>query len=117
MVRVFFSALVAAASSSQYDGRFSRQRAGEEDGVQREGPRLTAAQPNGRKGRGVHFRQSTRIGTDPHLAPRDGRFASPMDGERRTRLATGSFLETWRGKVMLNGLGSARTTDSVMSSR
>lgn len=117
MVRVFFSALVAAASSSQYDGGSSRQRAGEEDGVQREGPRLTAARPNGREGGGVHFRHGTRIGNDPHLAPRDGRFASPMDRERRTRLATGSFLETWRGKVMLSGLGSGRTPESVMSSR
>lgn len=117
MVRVFFSAVVAAASSSQYDGGFSRQRAGEADGVQREGPRLTAARSNGREGKGGHFRRSTRIGNDPALAPRDGRLVSPIDGERRMRISAGSFLETWRGKVMLVVLRPGRTTDSLMSSR
>ncbi len=82
MVGVFFSAVDAAASSSQYDGGLSRQGAGEADGVWREGNRLTAAQSNGKKGKDDHFRQSTRIGNDPELAPRDGRIASPMNGER-----------------------------------
>lgn len=101
MVRVFFSAVVAAASSSQYDGGFNRQWAGEVDGVHREKPRLTAAQSNGRKGKDGNFWQGTRIGNDPELAPRDGRLVSPMNGERRMTISIGSFLETWRGKVML----------------
>ncbi len=102
MVGVFSSAVVAAAPSSQYDGGLSRQRAGEADGVRRERNRLTVAQSNGKKGTGGHFRQSTRIGNDPELAPRDGRLASPMNAERmRMKLSTGSYLETWRSEVML----------------
>lgn len=101
MVRVFFSAVVAAASSSQYDGGFSRQWAGEVDGVHREKHRLTAALSNGRKGKDGNFRQSTRIGNDPEVAPRDGRLASPMNEEKKMTISIGSFLETWRGKVML----------------
>ncbi len=109
MVGVFSSAVVAAASSSQYDGGLSRQRAGEADGVQREGSRLTAAQSNGVKGKDGHFRRSTRIGNAPQRAPRDGRLVSPMSGERRMRLSAGSYLETWRGEVMLAVLRPGRT--------
>lgn len=114
MVGVFFSAVVSAASSSQYDGGLSSQIAGEADGVQREENRLTAAQSNGGKGKSGRFRQSTRIGNDPELAPRDGRLVPPMNTERRMRISTGSYLETWRGEVMLV---ERRTTDSLMSSR
>lgn len=101
MVGVFFSAVVAAASSSQYDGGLSRQRTGEADGAQREGTRLTAIQSNGGKGKDGHFLRSMRIETALELASRDGRPVSPMNGERRMRLSAGSYLETWRGEVML----------------
>lgn len=109
--------MVAAAPSSQYDGGLSRQGAGEADGVQREGDRLTAARSNGEEGAGCHFRQSVRIGNDPELAPRDGRLSSPMSGERRMKISTGSYLETWRGEGMLVESRPGRTTDSLMSSR
>lgn len=118
MVGVFFSAVVAAASSSQYDSGLTRHRAGEADGVQREGNRLAAAQSNGGKGQDGYFRRSTRIGNAPELVPRDGRLVSPMNGERRMRLSTGSYLETWRGEVMLVVLlRPGRTSDSLMSCR
>lgn len=48
------------------------------DGVHREKHRLTAALSNERKGKDGDFRQSTRIGNDPEVAPRDGRLVSPM---------------------------------------
>lgn len=88
MVGVLVSAVVAAASRSQYDGGLSRQRAGEADAAQREGTRLTATQPNGGKGKDGHFRRSMRIGNTPEQASGDGRLVSPMSGERRTRLSS-----------------------------
>ncbi|KAK9541945.1 hypothetical protein VZT92_001956 [Zoarces viviparus] len=97
MVGVFFSAVVAAACSSQYDGALSRQRAGDADGVEREGSGLTAARSNGGEGKDGHFRRSTRIGNTPELAPHDGRLVSPMN----ERGGWGSPLAaTWkRGEV------------------
>lgn len=92
MVGVFFSAVVVAASSNQYDGSLSRHRVGEADCAQREGSRLTRAWSNGAKGKGDHFRRSTRIGNAPRLAPRDGHQVSPMNGERRMGLSAGLLL-------------------------
>lgn len=101
MAGVFFFTMVAAASSSQYDGDLSRPRAGEEDCVQCEVARLTAGQSNWGKQKDGHFRRSTRIGNAPELAPRDGRPVSPMNGGRRMRLFAGSYLETWSGAMMM----------------
>ncbi|KAK2922232.1 hypothetical protein Q8A73_001717 [Channa argus] len=114
MVGVFFSAVVSAASSSQYDGGLSRQRAGGADGARREEARLTATQSNGGKTKDVHFRRIMRIGNAPKLARPNGRPGSPMNGERRMRLFHGSYLETWRGEVMLV---ASRSTDSPVSAR
>lgn len=93
MVRVSFSTTVAADSSSQYDGDSADREPEKADSVRREGPGLTAAQSNGKKGRTGCFRRRTRIGNDAH----DGRLSPPMGQWRRT------FVETWRGKVMLDG--------------
>lgn len=90
MVGVFFSAVVVAASSNQYDGSLSRHRVGEADCTQREGSRLTGTRSNGAKGKGDHFRRSTRIGNAPRLAPHDGHQVSPMNGERRMGLLLGN---------------------------
>lgn len=78
MVGVLICSVVAAASSSQYDGGLSRQGAGEADGAEREGNRLTADQSNGGQGKGDHFRHRMRIGKAPELAPCDGRSMSPI---------------------------------------
>lgn len=51
MVRVSFSAAVAADSSSQYDGDSADREPEKADGVRREGPPgLTAARSNGKEG-------------------------------------------------------------------
>lgn len=78
MVGVFFSAVVAAAPSSQYDGGL---RTGEADGAQREGRRLTAIRPNKRKGKDGGFPKRMLTANNPQLAVRDGRPACPMSGE------------------------------------
>lgn len=96
MVRISFSAVLAPAPGSQYDGGLSRQRAREADGVRREGSGLTAGESNRVTRKDGHFRPCTRIGKAPERAVRDRRPVAPMNGQRRMRLSAGSYLETWR---------------------
>lgn len=108
MVGVFFSAVVAAASSSQYDGGSQQTEEPERRTLRDVREPTDSGSVQWTKGKSHRFRRSMRMGNAPELASRDGRPESPMNGEKKTRLSSSSYLETWRGEVMLVGV-PART--------
>lgn len=110
MVRVSSSTAVAADSSSQYDGDLAAREPAKADGARSQGPGLTVAQSNGKEDRAGCFRRIERPQNDAH----DGRLSPPMDPRRRRRR---SFLETWRGKVMLDGAMVDRRNHDVIQVR